>query len=213
RPEATPETAPVSAPPEVRVPSEDPPWSGWDVARIGLMMFVLPYVFIPVTALVARQMFYKGVPWIAVAQKPWIALSTQFLWYLVVAIYMVTFVEGTFHRSFWESIQWNWPRRNWQVVVPLGMVLVSLQFLERFFRLPKHIPMEEFLKTPLAALMTGVLAISLGPLMAELYFIGFLYPVVARRFGAVVGVVATSMGFGLIHGAQLAFALVLVFII
>jgi membrane protease YdiL (CAAX protease family) len=74
-------------------------------------------------------------------------------------------------------------------------------------------PMEEFLSTPIAAFMTGVLAISLGPLMEELFFRGFLYPVVARRFGMISGVVATSIAFGFIHAAQLAFAWGLVFII
>ena len=194
-------------------PSQDPPWSGWDVTRIGLLLFVVPFAALPFLALAAKQIFYPGVPWLTVAQKPWIALSTQFLWYAAVAVYMVMFVEGTFHRPFWEAIRWNFPRRNWAMLVPVGMVLVSLQGLERFFRIPKHIPIEDFLSTPLAAVMTGVLAVSFGPLMEELFFRGFLYPVVARRFGAVTGVIGTSIGFGLIHAAQLAFAWGLVLII
>jgi len=216
-PGTTPETAPASqqlpVPPVPKDPSENPPWSGWDVTRIGLLLFVLPFLVIPFVALAAKHIFYPRLPWLTVAQKPWIALSTQFVWYLAIAVYMITFVEGTFHRRFWEAIRWNWPRRNWALLVPVGMVMVSLQGLERFFKIPKHIPMEEFLATPLAAVMTAILAITLGPLMEELFFRGFLYPLLARRFGAAVGVVATSVGFGLIHGAQLAFAWGLVLII
>jgi uncharacterized protein len=220
-PGATPET--LTAPPEpVQQPvqpiptsdqTEDPPWNGWDVTRIGLLMFVVPYIFIPIAALILKQALYRSTPWIEVAQKPWVALSTQFFWYGVMAIYMIMFVEGTYRRSFWEAIRWNWPRRNWAMLVPIGIVLVSLQYLERFFSLPKHIPMEEFLKTPLAAVLTGILAVSFGPLMEELYFRGFLYPVVARRFGVFMGIVSTSIAFGLIHAAQLAFAWGLVLII
>jgi membrane protease YdiL (CAAX protease family) len=125
---------------------------------------------------------------------------------------MMMFVEGTFHRPFWKAIRWNWPR-NWALFVPIGMVMVSLQVLERFFKVPKHIPMEEFLATPLAAIMTAILAVTLGPLMEELFFRGFLYPVLARRFGVGVGIFATAIGFGLIHGLQLAFAPGLVLII
>jgi uncharacterized protein len=227
-PEATPETAamlpsgeqspdlgqPVlNRQPAVAPGSENPLWSGWDVLKIGLLMFVIPYFVIPITALAAQRIFYRGLPWLTVAQKPWIALSTQFVWYAIVAIYMVMFVEGRFRQDFWDSIRWNWPRHYWVALVPLGMILVSLQGLERFFHLPKHIPMEEFLSTPSAAILTGIFAVSFGPLMEELFFRGFLYPVFARRFGMVTGIVGTSLGFGLIHAAQLAFAWGLVLII
>jgi uncharacterized protein len=193
-------------------PTQEPPWTGWDVTRIGLLLFVLPFLVVPFVALAAKHIFYPAVPWLTVAQKPWIALTTQFFWYIAILIYMIMFVEGKFRRPFWGAIQWNWPR-NWALLAPIGMVMVSLQVLERFFKIPKHIPMEEFLATPLAAVMTAILAVTLGPLMEELFFRGFLYPALARRFGLGVGVFATAVGFGLIHGAQLAFAPGLVLII
>jgi len=214
-PDAGSEIAPLAAsqmPATLQAPSQEPPWSGWDVTRIGLLLFVLPFLVVPFVALAAKHIFYPSVPWLTVAQKPWIALATQFAWYIAILIYMIMFVEGRFRRPFWEAIQWNWPR-NWALLVPIGMVMVSLQVLERFFKIPKHIPMEEFLATPGAAIMTALLAVTLGPLMEELFFRGFLYPVLARRFGVGVGIFATSVGFGLIHGAQLGFALGLVLII
>jgi len=97
--------------------------------------------------------------------------------------------------------------------VPIGMLLVSLEGLERFFKIPKHIPMEEFLNTPQAALMTAIFAVTLGPLMEELFFRGFLYPTLVRRFGVTASVLLTAAAFGLIHGAQLAFTPGLIFII
>ncbi|HZP16484.1 MAG TPA: type II CAAX endopeptidase family protein [Terriglobales bacterium] len=211
-PEAAPPSAPVEQLPFSSAAIENPPWNGWDVLRIGLLMFVVPYLVIPVVALGVQKLFYPGVPFMEVAQKPWLALSTQFAWYGVIAFYMVLFVEGTYRQRFWTSIRWNWPVQ-WPLLVPVGMVLVSLQGLERFFRLPKHIPMEEFLKTPLAAALTGILAVSIGPLMEELFFRGFFYPVLARRFGMIVGILATSVAFGLIHAAQLAFAWGLVLVV
>lgn len=214
-PEAGPEIVPLAADQQLPAPrpsSQEPPWSGWDVMRIGLLLFVLPFLVVPFVALAAKHIFYPSIPWLTVAQKPWIALTTQFAWYIGILTYMIMFVEGRFRRPFWEAIQWNWPR-SWALLVPIGMVMVSFQVLERFFKIPKHIPMEEFLATPGAAIMTAILAVSLGPLMEELFFRGFLYPVLARRFGVGVGIFATSVGFGLIHGAQLGFALGLVLII
>jgi membrane protease YdiL (CAAX protease family) len=193
--------------------SENPLWSGGDVVRIALLMFVIPYCVLPLVALVVQKLFYGGSSWMTVAQKPWVALSTQFAWYAVVAVYMISFVEGTWRQNFWTAIRWNWPREYWAALVPIGILLVFLQTLERFFHVPKHIPMEEFLSTPFAATLTGIFAVSFGPLMEELFFRGFLYPVVARRLGVVTGVLATSLAFGLIHAAQLAFAWGLVLIV
>lgn len=206
--------APELEPPPVKPPPENPPWSGWDVFRLALIQFVIPFlVIIPLAVLLAQKTLYRGLTFLQVGQKLWIALCTQFAWYLVVAVYMVMFVEGTYHLRFWDAIRWNWPRKTWVALVPLGMILVSLQGLERFFRLPKHIPMEEFLKTPSAAVLTAIFAVSLGPLMEELFFRGFLYPVLARRWGLIAAISITSVAFGLIHGAQLAFSPGLVLIV
>lgn len=213
--EAVPEAAPAAVDQQLPVPKaglQDPPWNGWDVTRIALLLFVVPFVVVPFTALAAKKILYPALPWIVVAQKPWIALSTQFVWYVLILAYMIMFVEGTFHRKFWEAIRWNWPS-NWALLIPVGMLMVLFEGLERFFKIPKHIPMEDFLNTPQAALMTAIFAVSLGPLMEELFFRGFLYPVLARRFGVPASVLVTAAGFGIIHGAQLAFAFGLVFII
>jgi membrane protease YdiL (CAAX protease family) len=217
-PPAGPETAPVAVEQQLPAPtgpafSANPLWNGWDVTRIALLLFVLPFVVVPFVAFWAKRFFYPSLPWIAVAQKPWIALSTQFVWYLVILAYMVMFVEGTFHRRFWEAIQWNWPSRHWALLVPIGMLMVFFEGLERFFKIPKHVPMEDFLSTPQAALMTAIFAVTLGPLMEELFFRGFLYPTLARRFGIIASVVLTAAGFGLIHSPQLGFTPGLVFII
>jgi len=194
-------------------PAENPPWSGWDVLRIALLMFVLPFIVLPVIGLFVAKIFYPHAPLDSVLKKPWLALSTQLGLYLVVLVYMVMFVEGKFHQRFWTAIRWISPRRYWPALVVLGVAMVSLQGLERFFRLPQHVPMEDFLSTPLMAILTGVFAITLGPLMEELFFRGFLYPVIARRTGVAAAVLATSVAFGFIHAAQLAFAWGLVLII
>jgi membrane protease YdiL (CAAX protease family) len=73
--------------------------------------------------------------------------------------------------------------------------------------------MEDFLKTPSAAVLTAIFAVSLGPLMEELFFRGFLYPVLARRWGLLAAISITSVAFGLVLGAQLAFSPGLVLIV
>src|ERR1035438_4427917 len=127
-PAGGPEMASEAVEQQVLVPENasspvNPPWSGWDVTRIALLLFVLPFVVVPFVAFAAKRFFYPSLPWIAVAQKPWIALSTQFVWYVLILAYMIMFVEGTFHRRFWEAVQWNWPSRNWALFIPVGMLM------------------------------------------------------------------------------------------
>lgn len=206
-------TDPIPPLPPAAPPVENPAWDLWDALRIGLIMFVVPYLVIPVAVVAAQKLLYHNLSWMEVAKKPWISLATQFGWYVVVLFYMVIFVEGTYRQRFWHAIRWEWPRRGWSLLVVLGVALVSLQGLEKFFHLPKHIPMEDFLSTPLAAILTAIFAVSFGPFMEELYFRGFLYPALARRLGLVAAIAITSVAFGLIHGAQLAFSPGLVLVV
>lgn len=194
-------------------PAENPPWNGWDILLIALLMFVLPFIALPVVGLIVAKTVYPQAPLISVLQKPWLALSTQLGIYVLVLIFMIMLVEGKSHQRFWTAIRWIWPARYWPALVALGIAMVSMQALEKFFKLPQHVPMEDFLNTPLMAIVTGIFAVSLGPLMEELFFRGFLYPVLARRMGMVSAVLITSATFGFIHAAQLAFAWGLVLII
>lgn len=195
------------------MPRENPPWSGWDVVRIALLMFVLPFFVLPIAAVIADKTVYRGLPIDVVLKKPALALVVELGVYLVSVVYMITFVEGTFHQPFWPAVRWIWPRRYWPALVALGVALVLLEGLEKFFRLPQHVPMEDFLNTPLIAAVTGIFAISFGPLMEELFFRGFLYPTLARRLGVVAAVALTAAPFALIHGLQLGFAWGLLLII
>src|SRR6266699_397677 len=72
--------------------------------------------------------------------------------------------------------------------------------LERF--MPRETPFSELLRRPFSMLLIAAFSITLGPLMEELFFRGFLYPVLRRRFGVLTGVLATALGFGLVHAAQ-----------
>ncbi|MGC2645500.1 MAG: CPBP family intramembrane glutamic endopeptidase, partial [Candidatus Sulfotelmatobacter sp.] len=63
-------------------------------------------------------------------------------------------------------------------------------------------PFDQFFERPIDAYLTALFAITLGPLMEEIFFRGFLYPVIARRLGAVWGVLLTAFLFGLVHSPQ-----------
>lgn len=212
-PEGVAPAPPLPGSTEATSPVENPPWGGWDVLRIALLMFVLPFFALPVAAVIAEKTLYRSLPIETVLKKPGLALLVELAIYIVSFVYMIIFVEGSLRQPFWPAICWTWPRRYWPALVGLGVALVSLEGLEKFFRLPQHVPMEEFLNTPWIAAVTGIFAVSFGPLMEELFFRGFLYPVLARRFGVLAAVIVTAAPFALIHGLQLGFAWGLLLII
>src|SRR5262249_29788489 len=114
-------------------------------------------------------------------------------------------------------IGWNWPKGRYREVVGLlalgALLLIALTGISHFLPIPKKVPFDLFFKRPMEAYLTSLFAISFGPLMEELFFRGFLYPVLTSRLGATTGVFLTALGFGLLHAMQLGFAWGPIFII
>ncbi len=150
----------------------------------------------------ARRFAYPHLSWVDVAQKPVLALLSEFVAYAVVALYMILLVEGKYHTRFWPAIRWNWPGLAGVGLVGLGVLMLSLDMLGRFLPMPKTTPFDQFFERPMDAYLTAAFAITLGPLMEELFFRGFMYPILARRMGAFWGIILTALPFGLIHYAQ-----------
>jgi uncharacterized protein len=183
-------------------PPRDPDWDGWDVLRI-MLMFVVSLI----ASLVAMLAFVPGPNLksrlLRFATIPSLGIVAQFLAYLLLLGYMYILVTKERGRPrFWDAIHWHWPA-NFGPFLAAGFALqIVFIFLERFLTFPKQTPFDELLRQRAALILILTFATTLGPLMEELFFRAFLYPVVARRFGIVTGVLATALPFGLMHAAQ-----------
>jgi hypothetical protein len=181
---------------------EDPVWSGWDVLLIaGLTLFTL-FITQLLIVLAARHFIYRHEDWVNVAQKPVLAILSELLTYGVVGVFMFLLVEGKYRTRFWQAIRWNWPGMAGVSMMGIGVLMLGLDVLGRFLPMPKSTPFDQFFATPTDAYLTAAFAVTLGPLMEELFFRGFLYPVIARRTGVVGGILLTALPFGLIHAFQ-----------
>jgi len=159
---------------------------------------------------VARWIWYPRENWLDVAQRlgqrPILVIISQLLIYIPVAALMIALVEGKYQAPFWQAIRWNWPRSEWK---PLGggvVLLFGLSLLQNVLPMPKDTPFEHLFDRPRDAYLLSIIAVTLGPLMEELFFRGFMYPVVARRMGVVWGILLTALPFGLIHLPQYGWA-------
>jgi len=202
--DAFPPAPPVLAP--ARKPVENPVWNGWDVLLIAALALGSLVVLQIVVLLAAKQWVYPHMVWRDVAQKAVLAIVAQFVSYIVLAIYMVVLVQEKYHVLFWPAIRWNWPRSQLKFIGLGALVLLGLNLLGHFLPMPQTTPFEELFKHPRDAYLMSVFAITLGPLMEEIFFRGFLYPVLARRMGVAWGIFFTALPFGLIHMFQYGYA-------
>lgn len=188
------------ATPQVRPRIEDPPWSGWDVVFLVVFALVVLVVSLLSAGLVARAVLFPSSNLIAVMSFPLVAFLAQVFAYLVILAIMVRIATRREGKPFAEAIRWNWPSDGLPWLMLLGLVTyVALLGVAPFLPVPKKNPFEEFLKRPIDAYALAFLAVTLGPLLEELLFRGFLYPVLARRVGVTFGVCITAILFGLMH--------------
>ncbi|MFZ1010284.1 MAG: type II CAAX endopeptidase family protein [Candidatus Sulfotelmatobacter sp.] len=186
--------------------NENPVWNGWDVLQIAALTLATLFILQLLTVLAARRFAFPHASWADVAQKPSLALLSELITYLVVAVYMILLVEGKYRARFWPAIRWNWPGMAGFSLLGLGVLMLGLDVLGRFLPMPKETPFDQFFARPSDAYLTVAFAVTLGPLMEELFFRGFLYPVMARRLGVVWGILLTALPFGLIHAVQYGYA-------
>jgi membrane protease YdiL (CAAX protease family) len=197
---------------------ENPPWSGWDVVRIVVVgVFAIALFSIASLWVGARSGLFRGMTAAELARDPLLIIPAQFAAYMVLVLFMYAVVRRERGYRFLPAVRWNWPQATWIGFVALGVVVaVAGQLLSALLPIPKSLPIDQFFHSPADAWMMAIFGITVAPFVEELFFRGFLYPVLARRLGVAMGIVLTAIPFALLHSAQLGNAwgpLVVLFIV
>lgn len=189
--------------PVAPTPIENPIWSGWDVLLIAALTFVVVVLLQLASAKVAQLLWYPRMSVFQAEQqvekRPTLLILSQIVLYIPVALLMIATVEGKYHVSFWRAVGWNWPRATWKWIAVGAALLLSMSMLENLLPMPKDTPFEHLFDRPLDSYLVALLAVTLAPLMEELFFRGLLYPVLARRIGMFWGVLLSALPFALLH--------------
>lgn len=143
--------------------------------------------------------------------KPQIAIGSMLIWYAVLFFFLYVTLSVLRGHSFWECLGWRKikspageKKRNpliffiWGCGLSFFVAIVSAQM-----KTSDNIPMEELFKYRQTALLFMAMAVLVAPLVEETLFRGYLYPLFARSFGIVPGILLTGLLFGLMHGGQL----------
>jgi len=193
---------PLTTPPAP--PPRDPVWSGWDVVMILVVAVLGLFVFGTLIGVALMAMHHP-----VSSTSPGmlrVMLLAQSLSYVVVLLFMHALVVRHYHRRFADAVHWHWPREHrWLAYLLGGMALaVLVQLVSALLPIPKTLPIDKYFQSRSAAYIMAAFGVSMAPLVEELFFRGFLYPVLARRLGIAIGVALTAFGFALVHASQLA---------
>ncbi|MGH9556564.1 MAG: lysostaphin resistance A-like protein [Terriglobales bacterium] len=213
--EATATGLDVTAPAPALV--RDPLWSGFDILLIlGVGLVGLISAIIGLGVLVGMVAAVQKRP----ADPDLVAtgLAAQSLCYLLVVAFMRFLVEYRYRARFWEAVKWQWPQGGaWLGFLVGGVALaIGVQLASAWLPIPKSLPIQELLKEPANAWLLAAFGILVAPFVEEMFFRGFLYPVLARfllgllhpalgrQLATGTAVLLTALAFTAIHGPQLA---------
>ena len=154
----------------------------------------------------ARFLFYPRTALADLAQRPLLLLLSQFMIDGAVGLYMVLLIEGKYRVRFWNAIRWNWPRSEWKLLLVGVAMFFASTLLEYVLPMPKETPFEKLFERPRDAYLLAIIAVTLGPLVEELFFRGIFYPVLAKHWGAGWGIFLTALPFALMHMPQYGYA-------
>ncbi len=195
----TPTTSPARS-------TENPAWNGWDVTLIAVLMIVTAVVLKLTIDLIAQHFFFRHATLATVDQNAGLEIFAQALIDGIWAGLLFLLVEGKYRTPFWSAIRWNWAKANWGMLAIGAVTFIVLQSIGSLLPMPKETPFDKLFKNPRDAYLLAIMAVTLGPIVEELFFRGFLYPVLAKRWGVVWGVFLSALPFALLHLPQYGYA-------
>ena len=180
-----------------RTPSREAFWT-WGDAALFLCLSV-PSLFLAV--LLARVIF------MFFAQPPGEGARLLVLQFMAYGIWLCSLwlmLKVRYDEPFWESMAWRvpWPRIRWTIGIGPALVLAVVVLGEAMHTPVIDNPIQRLLKDNWSIFMVGFFATTLGPLVEELIFRGFLQPLMTRTFGVMAGIALASLPFSLLHGPQ-----------
>jgi len=188
--------APDAGPPAPPRAAREPFWGYSDVAVFaGLLVasFLVAVALVTVTASLSRS----GLRSNFVLET----LAMQVLIYILAFSALALLFRVQYGQPFWSSLGWTRFRMSPPLIVLFGLLTAfGVAVLGVLLRTPAtRNRITDMLADPRAFLLLLVFGITLAPVSEELIFRGFLQPLFVRSLGAVAGVFAAAVPFGLLH--------------
>jgi membrane protease YdiL (CAAX protease family) len=216
------ESVPVPPPPDPNTalsPDLRVPWNGAD-------LWIFLVIYVGINFVLGIIVLIGGA---VVIHKPFTEVTNDPLAFPVIAVISQIVISAATILYFWILVRIRRPQSSaqppegfWRTMGlrPLGpegttlgrvllcllagvVVSVSVAISSSMLGKQPPTPMDTLFQTRLALIMLMCFGVLVAPLVEELMFRGFIYPVVARRFGIIASVLFTGILFGAFHALQL----------
>jgi membrane protease YdiL (CAAX protease family) len=189
--EEPPPEAPPPPPPE---PEREPFWGYLDLLFFAGL--VIPSMLIG-WAVVKAGMFLFHIHALPVAEL----LFWQFLGYGILFGGLRLMFRIEYERPFWRSLGWTNASLPFlcSVICGLGAAIVVGLMAPLIHTPDVTTPLMKLMQDRTSVILLATFGVTLGPLCEELAFRGFLQPLLVRSLGAVPGILAAAIPFGLLH--------------
>ncbi|HSU57927.1 MAG TPA: type II CAAX endopeptidase family protein [Bryobacteraceae bacterium] len=192
--------------PVAEIPAPKPPREPfWDyvdlVLVLGLVVLGLVVISIIAGLVVASDLHLQS-------DLTPLILPTNIAAYAVIYFALKLVLGSRYGRPVFRSLGWRPGNINLLAVALGGVVLaIALSLLGTALRTPKvKSPFENLGATPLSFGFLAFMAVVLAPIFEELFFRGFLQPLLSRTLGAAAGIVITAALFGGMHAPEYSWA-------
>lgn len=185
------------APPLVR-PQREPFWGYDDLAMVvGLIVAGLVVIGLAVAVIA------NFVPSLRADPTPAL-LPGNLAIYLLVYIAFRLVIGLRYGRPVFSSLGWRRTNVNLLVAGAGGVGLAfALSAFASLVKTPKiPLPFEEMTNSPWSFALFALMAAVIAPIFEELFFRGFIQPLLVRTFGVVAGILVTAALFGALHAPE-----------
>lgn len=185
-----------------RSPEREPFWSYVDLVLVlGLILFGIAAITVVTGLIVGADVHLRS-------DLTPLVLPTTVAAYAVVYLALKLVLGSRYGQPVFRSLGWQRSSFNLAVAAGGGALLgLSLSLLGTALHTPKvKSPFENLGATPLSFAMLALTAIVLAPVFEELFFRGFLQPLLSRTAGAVAGILITAALFGGLHAPEYSWA-------
>ena len=181
---------------------DQPFWGFQDVFLVlGLLVAAIVLILFGVAALAVVYPSLRTNPGPLVL--PTNLLIYVFLYFIFKAVLGLRYSRPVFAALGW--IRSSFPPG---FAIAGGVVLAfAVAGLAALLKTPKvQSPIESLMNSPLLLGCFAVMAVTIAPLFEELFFRGFLQPLLTRRLGTVAGILLTAVLFGSLHAPEYSLA-------
>lgn len=190
---------PVVAPP---APARQPFWTYMDLALVLGMLVAFVVLIMAGVAIAA-----VADPRLRTDQTP-LVLPTQLALYAFIYLSFWLDFKTRYGRPVMSSLGWR-PARINLFFCALGGVLLA--FIISAIAAALHTPtvkspFDQLTSSTLSIVLFGITAVLIGPLFEEMFFRGFIQPLLTRTFGAIAGILLTAALFGSLHAPEYSWA-------